>query len=167
MPRLNADHFNTKEFQIQRKNHFEVILPQDFFGDEMQLLVFSFPLPKETTESFDAPYFNQSVKLPTKTTFDDGSLVIRDAIGYDTELKFLEWRKKVYNVETAEMGYAADFKRDMTVIEYDPNGTTGRKWLLKGCWPSSIDNGELNYDDFGEKQLTIGIKYDKAYRITE
>ena len=82
-------------------------------------------------------------------------------------ITYISYNNKVYNVETAEMGYAADFKRDMTVIEYDPNGTTGRKWLLKGCWPASIDNGELNYEDFGEKQLTIGIKYDKAYRITD
>lgn len=164
MPRLTATHFNTREYQVQRKNHFEVQFNSQFVDKEMTFLVLSFPLPKETTESFDAPYFNQRVKLATQTTFDDTTLVLRDAIGYDTEKQFLNWRLRVYNPKTGEMGYAEDYKCEAKVVEYSPNGETGREWTLVGCWPAGIEYGDLSYEDGGEKQISVTIKYDYAYR---
>lgn len=175
MPRLTADFLNERKYQIQRKNHFEVIFPKEtpsgnvVFSnaedvDALTLLVKSFTLPKENTDSFEAAHYNQSVKLPTQTKFDDSPLVIRDALTFDTEKTFLQWRGLVYNPKTAKMGYAADFKIDLQVVEYSPNGETGRKWTLKGCWPASIEYGDLQYDDGGEKDMTITIKYDYAYR---
>ena len=166
-PELTATRFNQRKYQLQRKNHFEV-----FFGSnktisidpELKFMVVSFPLPKETTEASDVNYFNQTIKTAGKTTFDTTSMVLRDTIDYDTELQFLNWRKQVYDPETGRMGLAADYKINAVVIEYTPNGEQYRKWELVGCWPSGIEYGELTYEDGGEKQLTVGITYDFAYR---
>ena len=167
LPELTATRFNTREYQLQRKNHFEV-----FFGSNenvkidpnLKFMVVNFPLPKETTESTDVNYFNQTIKTAGRTTFETTQMVLRDTIDYDTELKFLDWRKKVYDPETGRMGLAADYKTKAQVIEYTPNGEEYRKWELVGCWPSSIDYGDLTYEDGGEKQLTVTITYDYAYR---
>lgn len=166
-PELTATRFNQRKYQLQRKNHFEV-----FFGSnktisidpELKFMVVSFPLPKETTEASDVNYFNQTIKTAGKTTFDTTSMVLRDTIDYDTELQFLNWRKQVYDPETGRMGLAADYKINAVVIEYTPNGEQYRKWELVGCWPSGIEYGELTYEDGGEKQLTVTIQYDYAYR---
>lgn len=166
-PELTATRFNEKKYQLQRKNHFEV-----FFGSndtikidpELKFMVVNFPLPKETTESSDVNYFNQTIKTAGRTTFETTQMVLRDTIDYDTELKFLDWRKKVYDPETGRMGLAADYKIKAQVIEYTPNGDEYRKWELIGCWPSGIDYGDLTYEDGGEKQLTVTITYDYAYR---
>lgn len=161
---LTATRFNTKKFQLQRKNHFEVQFDSDFIDSELRFMLVSFPLPKETTEASDISYFNQTIKVAGKTTFDNTTMVLRDAIEYDTEQKFLNWRKKVYDPENGTMGLAADYKCDATVYEYTPNKESYRTWRIIGCWPSSIDYGEMTYDDGGEKQLTVGITYDYAYR---
>lgn len=166
---LTATRFNTKEFQLQRKNHFEIYFTpgtdQDIEIDpNLRFMVVSFPLPKETTESTDVSYFNQTIKTAGKTSFDSTTLVLRDAIHYDTELNFLKWRKRVYDPATGKMGIAADYKIDAVVLEYTPNGEEYRKWKLVGCWPAGIDYGEMSYEDGGEKQLSVTINYDYAYR---
>jgi len=169
--RLTATHFNTKEFQLQRKNHFDIQFGANadhevFINSQMKFMLVSFPLPKETTESSDVSYFNQTIKVAGKTTFDTTTVVLRDAIDYDTEMKFLQWRKRVYDPKTGKMGLAADYKCEAIVHEYTPNGEEYRTWHLIGCWPSGIDYGEMTYEDGGEKQLSVTLCYDFAYRDT-
>lgn len=161
---ITATRFNQREFQIQRKNHFEVTFNSSFVDSGLSFLVTSFPLPKETTDTFKANYWNDSVNLPGKTNFETTQMVIKDAIKYDTEKQFLKWRLRVYNPKTGKVGYAEDFKSNATVIEYSPSGDILRKWKLIGCWPSSVEYGDLTYEDAGEKNMTITITYDKGYR---
>lgn len=163
---LTATRFNLAEYQLQRKNHFEVQFSSNSGIDEnLKFMVVSFPLPKETTESSDINYFNTTIKVAGKTTFDNTTMVLRDAISYDTEQKFLAWRKKVYDPKEGTMGIAEDYKHDAVVTEWTPDKSTkSRSWRLVGCWPSGIDYGELTYDDGGEKQVSVTICYDYAFR---
>lgn len=168
--KLTAVHFNTKEFQLQRKNHFDIQFDSNYAGQtfidkNLKFMLVSFPLPKESTEPTDISYFNQTIKVAGKTTFETSTIVLRDAVYYDTELQFLNWRKRVYNPETGKMGLAADYKLKATVREYTPNGDEYRSWRLEGCWPSGIDYGEMTYEDGGEKQLSVTLCYDYAYRL--
>ena len=162
--KLTATFFNKKEFQTQRKNHFEVVFNGDFIDSNMKFLVVSFPLPKENSDPIEMSYFNQTIKTAGKTSFETSSLVIRDALEYDTEKKFMDWSLRVYNPKTGKQGYAQDYKTNATVYEYSPNGETVRTWHLEGCWPSAVDYGDLTYEDQTEKQITITIVYDFAYR---
>jgi hypothetical protein len=162
---LTATRFNNREYQLQRKNHFDVTFQEnDFINSDLKFMLVNFPLPKETTESSDINYFNQTIKVAGKTTFDTTTMTLRDAIDYDTEMKFLQWRKQVYNPRTGTMGLAADYKCKAIVHEYTPNGEVYRTWIVEGCWPSGVDYGELTYDDGGEKQISVTITYDFAYR---
>lgn len=168
---LLATRFNTREFQLQRKNHFEIYFGRNEnatnpvkIDENLRFMVVNFPLPKETTESNDVNYFNQTIKTAGRTTFETSNLVLRDAIDYDTEKQFLNWRNKVYNPKTGIMGIAEDYKIPATVIEYTPNGEQMREWHLEGCWPSGVEYGELTYEDGGEKQISVTITYDFAYR---
>ena len=151
---ITATRFNQREFQIQRKNHFEITFDSSMVNSGLSFLVTSFALPKESTDTFKANYWNDSVNLPGKTNFETSQLVIKDAINYDSEKQFLAWRLRVYNPKTGKVGYAEDFKCNAKV----------REWDLIGCWPSSVEYGDLTYEDAGEKQITITITYDKGYR---
>ena len=161
---ITATRFNQREFQIQRKNHYEIMFDTTMVNSGLSFLVTSFALPKESTETFKANFWNDSVNLPGRTSFETSQLVIKDAINYDSEKEFLAWRLRVYNPKTGKVGYAEDFKCNATVTEYSPSGDKLRKWSIIGCWPSSVEYGDLSYDDANEKQMTITITYDKAYR---
>lgn len=167
MPTIKATYFNESEFQIQGKNHFEVQFDDKNWNSDLTLLVKSFPLPKETTEVNTIDHFNQQIKLAGKTTFDGGELVIHDAIDKDVEIMFRSWRNKVYNASKGTVGYASDYKVNGLVTEYKPNGDGGRKWKLIGCWPSTVNYGELDYETGGYKDITATIVYDWAYRVDD
>lgn len=164
--KIDATYFNEAEYQLQGKNHFEVQFEDNdlAWSEQMTLLVKSFPLPKETTEVNTLDHFNQQIKLAGKTTFDGGELVIHDAIDKDVEIMFRKWRNMVYNASKGTVGYAYEYKKKGTVTEYKPNGDGGRKWRLVGCWPSTVNYGELDYETGGYKDITATIVYDWAYR---
>lgn len=165
MPTITATYFNQKDYQIQGKNHFEVTFEdKKLWNENLTLLVKSFPLPKETTDVNTIDHFNQQIKLAGKTTFDGGELVIHDAIEFDVEMKFRQWRNSVYNASKGTVGYAADYKMNGLITEYSPNGESCRQWQLIGCWPSSVNYGELDYETGGYKDITATIVYDWAYR---
>lgn len=168
---LTATRFNTKQYQLQRKNHFEVQFgptmegANDIIDSNLKFMLVSFPLPKETTESTEISYFNQTIHTAGRTTFETAQCILRDAIDYDTETKFLNWRKKVYDPESGRMGIASEYKVSAVVKEFTPNGDEYRSWKLIGVWPSGIDYGDLSYEDGGEKQLTVTLTYDYAFRL--
>lgn len=167
MPRLDATYFNSRDYQLQGKNHFEVQFTDDKdkqWSEDMTLLVKSFPLPKESTEVNTLDHFNQQIKLAGKTTFSGGELVIHDAIEKDVEILFRKWRNKVYNASKGTVGYASDYKLGAIITEYSPNGEKGREWRLVGCWPSEVNYGDLDYETGGYKDITATIVYDWAYR---
>lgn len=167
---LQATRFNFARYQLQRKNHFQVqFLPSRYdpslvIDPELRFMLKSFPLPKETTEAQDINYFNQTIKVAGKTTFDNFTMVLRDSIGFDVEQKFLNWRNRVYDPRTGRMGLAAMYKLDAMVYEFTPNRDYYRAWKCEGCFPSGVDYGDMDYDDGGEKQISVTISVDRAYR---
>lgn len=167
---LQATRFNFAKFQLQRKNHFQVqFLPSPYdstlsIDPELRFMLKSFPLPKETTEAQDINYFNQTIKVAGKTTFEAFTMVLRDTIGFDVERKFLDWRNRVYDPRTGRMGLAAMYKLDAMVYEFTPNRDYYRAWKCEGCFPSGVDYGDMDYDDGGEKQIQVTLSVDRAYR---
>lgn len=167
MPKLTSEYFNTIDFQLQGKNHFDVQFTHPGWDKDLTLLVKSVSLPTENTEVNTLDHFNQQIKLAGKTTFSEGNIVIHDAITYDTEKVFRGWRKKVYDAKTGTVGYAANYKCTGTLTEYSPNGEVERVWALEGCWPSTVDYGDLDYESGGYKDISATIVFDWAYRTDE
>ena len=166
---LQATRFNFAKYQLQRKNHFQVqFLESPYSGfqidTDLRFMLKSFPLPKETTETSDINYFNQTIKVAGRTTFDNFTMVLRDAIGFDVERQFLNWRNRVYEPRTGRMGLAAMYKLDAIVYEFTPNRDYYRAWRCEGCFPTAVDYGDMDYDDGGEKQVSVTLSVDRAYR---
>ena len=167
---LQATRFNFAKYQLQRKNHFQVqFLPSKYdstlsIDPELRFMLKNFPLPKETTEAPDINYFNQTIKVAGKTTFENFTMVLRDSIGFDVERRFLDWRNRVYDPRTGRMGLAAMYKLDAMVYEFTPNRDYYRAWKCEGCFPVGVDYGDMDYDDGGEKQISVTLSVDRAYR---
>lgn len=165
MPRsLGAMHLsNSKSFEIQRTNHFEVQIQG--FGEEITLLVESFPLPKISNSPIELSYGNSKVKVAGQASLEDGELVIKDAIGVDTEKKIYDWHRQVYNPETDRIGWAADYKRQVTVFQYAPDGTFIRTWKVLGAWPSNVNYGDMTNEGGDKKTVSVTLSFDKAYPV--
>jgi len=166
MPKtLDAMHMSeNRDYEPQRTNHFEVQIVN--VGDEtdVTMAVLSSPFPTISNDPIEVPYANTNVKFPGQTTFDDIDIELRDFIGAEIAQTMYDWRQEVFDIESGEMGFAADFKRRGYQYEYAPDGTHLRTWVLEGIWPNSVDYGEGNYDGSDAKNVTVTLSVDRAYR---
>lgn len=151
---------NNKSYEVQRSNHFEVIIPG--LGEDFTLLVSRCNLPEVNITPTELPYGNTKVKVAGLVEYGEGSLEVRDSIVKDTELKISKWQDQIYNKETGKMGWASDYKRDCKVNQYAPDGTYVRSWVLEGAWPSTVTYGEMDYTNGEAKPIAMTLQYDQA-----
>jgi len=158
---------NSRAYEVQRTNHFEVHIVNVGEGDDIILSVQSSPLPTIGVDPIELPYGNTDVKVAGKLTLDDIDLEVKDFVGADIEYQIDEWQQQVFNVETGQLGYAADYKRTAYQYQYSP-GTAGpditRTWVLEGVFPSSVSYGDMSYDGGDSKMISMTLSVDKAYR---
>lgn len=161
---LGASHLASYGFEVQRTNNFEIQI--EGVTEETRTLVLSVVsgfLPNESNEVITLNYGNTQVTVagaarPNNT----GTLVVRDLVQQDIEQAIDRWRSQVYNKNTDGIGFAFDYKKDATVVQYAPDGTLVRSWILQGVWPSAVDYGQISYESPGVKTISITLNYDKA-----
>jgi hypothetical protein len=175
MPRIQngPGHLITKNYEVQRANHFEVSIDLasvvDLTGakmtavnNDLTLMVETFPLPQIANEPIEISYGNRKVKVAGAATYEGGELTIRDAITKDTEKLVNTWQKCVYDPTTDNIGWAENYKTTATIYEYSPDGSVSRSWKLYGVWPQSVNYGELGYENSEKKTMQVTLSYDYA-----
>ena len=152
---------NNRTYEVQRTNNFEVVF--EGLSEEVTLSVQSFSIPTTSNDPIELTYGNSKVKVAGQASVEDSSLVVNDYIVADIEAQLYAWRKKVYDPETQKIGWAEEYKRNARLYQYGPDGTVQRVWRLIGCWPTSMESGEFNYDGSDKKQITFNISIDNAF----
>ena len=92
-------------------------------------------------------------KLPT---------VVPDGIyGPSTMQAVMEWIRLHSESVTGRQGYAAGYKRDVELEMLDPTGAVVQKWILKGCFLTNVDFGDLSYaqDELSTISATLRPDY--------
>ena len=158
---------NSRAYEPQRNNHFEVRILGVPGAREITLAVAEFGLPNITTSPTTIARGNFNVKFAGQADFTGmDSMTVVDFIGIDMEKIIKGWSDLVFNPETGLIGWAADYKKDGVVMEHGPDGDAKRSWKVHGMWPSGVDFGSsLSYDGGEVKRITIQIAYDQAYRM--
>lgn len=172
---------NPNLYEPQRSNNFDFvvtgldnILRAGVNGDEegavlvnaqetLRIAVSSAFVPHYTQEVLSIQRGNDTIKYAGKIGFDAGQLVINDYIGADTKAVLMAWQNLSGNVKTEKVGHASDYKKDAYLIEYTPDYTTVRRWVLKGCWISGLSEGEYSHESNDLRKVNATIQYDKAY----
>ena len=159
---FDARHLSsTKNTQVQMTNWYEILVPD---MADLTIMVRNCTLPEISTPAVELPFGNSKAKVPGQVEFGDGSMTFMDAIKKDIEKQLVEWQSKVYDVKTGKMGWVDEFKKDITVTQYGPDGTCERVWTFEGAWPSQISYGEMSGESSDVKQIQVTMSYDRAYR---
>lgn len=159
-----------RRYEPQRTNNFQVTI----FGlpggagaaKELTMAVSTFQKPNITNEAIEVPHGNSKVKFAGKTEFTGAeTLEVIDYIGADIERIVVDWHKQVYDPDTDNIGFAQDYKKKAQIIEFAPDGTMERTWVLLGVFPTGVNYGDtLNYEGNETKKIQLTLSYDKAYR---
>lgn len=178
MSQLNAAFMSIdSKYEVQRNNHFRFVIDLNDLqannntgvsnGEIIELACNSIGLPNITKNAIDISYGNSKVHVAGEVDIDNISLQVNDFIEPDVEGILYEWARHVYDPKTGKIGWAVNYKKNATVVQYGPNGEVKRKWALQGVWPTNIDGGEMNYEGSEKKQITMDLQVDNAYIIRD
>lgn len=161
--KFNARHLgNSKDFQVQQTNWYEVVIGG--LGDDLTFLTQSCTLPEVSNPAIEVGFGNSTAKVAGKREYGSGNFVFMDAMVADIEKQISDWQDSIYDPATGKMGWCVDYKKDITVTQYGPDGTYERTWTFEGCWPSSVNYGEMSGESSDKKNITLTIEYDQATR---
>jgi hypothetical protein len=72
----------------------------------------------------------------------------------------MEWVRLTSESVTGRQGYAIGYKRDLELEMLDPTGAVVQKWILKNCFLTDVDFGDLAYSDDGLATISATIRPD-------
>ena len=173
---------NPQLFEIQRNNNYEFvvtdidgILRAGAVGTEanakfknaqemLRLSVSQAFIPHFSQETVEIKRGNSTLKYAGVPSFSSGQLTFHDFIGADAKAILMAWQHLSYNVYTDKVGSLenTNYKKDCYLMEYSPDYQLVRKWLLHGCWISSISEDSYDSDSNDKHKLTATIEYDRA-----
>lgn len=105
-------------------------------------------------------YGNTKVKYAGLPSVGNSEIVYNDYIGKKTERIINAWHGLVFNPETEKIGRASEYKKPAILIETAPDGSSSRVWQLRGCWPSSVNYGDYDYNGGAVRQIRLTLTYD-------
>jgi hypothetical protein len=160
---LSADQIGGVGYEPQRQNNIYIFIDGLDADEALKLALVSFPLPKVTNNVIEVPHGNETRKFAGKPTFEDISVVLNDNVDNDVSDKLIAWRKKVYNEQTGQIGWARDYWKPGKVYAYGPDGRVTRKWHLQGIWPSGYDPGDADQSSDDVVKITMTLTINKAW----
>ena len=167
---------NPNIYEIQRTNNFEFVV-SDIDGilragsltstyanaqEVIRMSVVSCPIPHFSQNAIEVKRGNTTLKYAGVPTFQAGRLVLNDYIGADTAGVLEAWQNLSYNVKTEKVGLASDYEKDCYLIEYSPDYQPVRRWIMRGCWVSGLQEDDMNNENNSKKTVQATIEYDRA-----
>ncbi len=173
---------NIANFEVARSNFFTFVvedlsnLVRSDFGlvdpTEQDIISNGQEVIKLSVSKSSVPHFsiapieirrgNSVVKYAGNPSFDAGSLECQDFVGIDTKSTLMAWQALAYDVINDKGGYAKDYKKNCTLVEYDQAGKEIRHWELIGCWISSISEDDFDITQDGDRKIACEVQYDRA-----
>lgn len=146
------------EYEPLRKNRFLLRFPSDLGIQTWWVSNASRPTINMT--GTEIPFFNTSTWVVGRYTWDTINVTLRDPIGPSASQAVMEWVRLASESVTGRQGYALAYKRDLIIEMLDPTGVTVSQWVLKNVMPTSVNFGDLSYDDDGLATIDLTLQPD-------
>lgn len=160
-PQLTPNFFNTDQYNLQLQENF-IIVFQNMKGlfDGFELIAQSVTPPTRSTEQIPVNYANMTINVAGRQTFGNMTIVFRDVISKDTELALTAWFEAILSLKKGTRGSIEKYKTSIEIIPMDANGEKGRPSIAYGCFPTSINWGDLSYESTGIRTLSVEFSVD-------
>ena len=122
----------------------------------------SFSVPNTEFGTIEIPHYNNTTKYAGKISFGNATLKVEQFLGSFTEQIMTTWARCVYDPRTQNIGYKADYAKDMYVIQYDSKGGTPRVWKMENAWPAVLPGADWDYNSTERRQMTYNIVCDRC-----
>lgn len=150
-------------YEPLRKNRFIFSFPSDTGIQSWWVSTSS--LPSINQNATEIQFMNTSTWVLGRYTWEDITITFRQFIGPSTSQALMEWVRLESESVTGRQGYAAGYKRNITISMTDPTGVPVQKWVLINAFPTSVNFGDLAYDTDDISTAEMTIKYDYAILV--
>ena len=144
------------EYEPLRVNRFFVE-----FADELGIEVWKvqkIKRPSMKINSVPINFVNEKNYVAGIYSWDEMQITFLDPIGPSTSQQLIEWVRLHAESLTGRMGYAAGYKKNISVKALDPTGIEVQKWFLEQCMIVAIDFGDNSYDDDALQTISLTIQ---------
>ena len=145
-------------YEPKRINRFILTFPSELGINEWY--VESTSRPAITIASTPIPFLNTERYVAGRYTWGEIPVTFRDPIGPSAAQALMEWVRLHAESVTGRMGYAAGYKKDVTLQMLDPTGVVVEKWILIGCFLTKADFQALNYGQDGLATIQASLRPD-------
>ncbi|NBO22514.1 hypothetical protein EBU94_04130 [bacterium] len=145
-------------YEPKRMNRFILSFPSELGINEWY--VESTSRPAITIKSVDIPFLNTKKYVAGQYEWGEISVTFRDPIGPSAAQALMEWVRLHAESVTGRMGYAAGYKKDVTLQMLDPTGVVVEKWVLIGCFLTKADFQGLDYGNDGLAKIQASLRPD-------
>lgn len=118
--------------------------------------------PQITFEETMVDYINTKRYLSGKGAWNPIQVTTHDPIAPSAAQKVMDWVRLNYEMLTGRMGYAAYYKKDISLKILDPQGAVVELWDIKGAWPQDSNWGDLDYASSDNLEISFALRFDNA-----
>ena len=146
------------EFEVMRKDLWSIEFPVEMgIPETLQVRAAK---PSLTQSRKEIMYKNLSTFYKGKTSADEMTINFREAIGISIYQKLMQWQRQHTDFATGQGGYAATYKKTLTLNMEDPTGAVVQKFTLFGCFITKLNGGDLDQTSDEITEVEITISYD-------
>ena len=147
-------------YEPLRKNRWLFRFPADLGVQEWFLS--SAARPSINQNETEIQFLNTSTWVVGRYTWDAIEITLRDPIGPSASQAMMEWVRLHSESVTGRQGYAAGYKRDIELEMLDQTGVVVQKWILKNTMLTTVNFGDLSYEDDSIASITASMRFDYA-----
>ena len=145
-------------YEPKRKNRFILTFPSSLGINSWY--VESTSRPQVTIGATEIPFLNTSTFVAGRFNWNTINVTFRDPIGPSAAQALMEWVRLHAESVTGRMGYAAGYKKDITLQLLDPTGVVVEKWIMVGTLLSDVDFQGLGYGEDGLATIQATLRPD-------
>ena len=150
-------------YEPKRQNRFILRFPSSLGINEW--FVESTKRPSIKIASTEIQFLNTSTYVAGRFNWDEMTVKFRDPIGPSAAQALMEWVRLHAESVTGRMGYAAGYKKDITLEMLDPTGVAVEKWILQGCFLTDVDFQGVSYTDDGLQTISATLRPDRCILV--
>lgn len=151
------------DLEPKRKNRFVLEFPADLDFAEWMVQTASRPAMNINVTEID--YMNTKTYVAGKVEFETMDITFIDVIGPSTSQKIMTWIRQTFDSATGRMGYATNYKKNLTLKLLDPAGEEVEKWVIYGAFVINANFNDLDHSSDELTDVTITLRYDRAVLV--
>jgi hypothetical protein len=141
---------------------FRLILPGALGGEDLIMAVSTVSLPGLTFETTEVCYFATKYKFASKFGVNDMSCTVKDYVDFQTAANVWMWYYSVGDMSSGTINAPGEYKKPATLQTTNGRGEPQKSWSLIGCFPTTVEFGDLDYSGTDIVQINMTISIDKV-----